>query len=35
MDYQKDLIQDFMADLIDKINDKEYTVDVVKTSFEI
>jgi len=35
MDYQKDLIQDFMADFIDKINDKEYTVDIVKTSFEI
>ena len=35
LDFQKDLLQDFLAELKDKINDDNYDVDEVKNNFEI
>jgi len=35
LDFQKDLIQDFVAELKDKINDEQYDIDNVKNNFEI
>lgn len=35
LDYQTDLLQDFVAELKDKINDEHYDVDEVKQQFEI
>ena len=35
LDYQNDLLQDFVAELKDKISDEHYDVDDVKHHFEI
>lgn len=35
LDFQKDLIQDFVAELKDKINNEQYDVEDVKNNFEI
>lgn len=35
LDYQTDLLQDFVAELKDKINDEHYDVDEIKQQFEI
>ena len=35
LDFQKHLIQDFVAELKDKINDEQYDVEEVKNNFEI
>ncbi len=35
LDFQKDLIQDLVAELKDKINDEQYDVEDVKNNFEI
>ena len=35
LDFQKDLLQDFVAELKDKIANETYDIDVVKNNFEI
>ncbi len=35
LDFQKDLLQDFVAELKDKINDDIYDIDTVKNNFEV
>ncbi|EKD24857.1 MAG: hypothetical protein ACD_80C00146G0012 [uncultured bacterium (gcode 4)] len=35
LDFQKDLLQEFVAELKDKISDEEYDVDTIKNNFEI
>lgn len=36
VDYQKDLIQDFVAEMVEKIGDEEsYDIDVIKSHFEV
>ena len=35
LDFQKDLLQDFVAELKDKINDENYELEDVKNNFEI
>lgn len=35
LDFQKDLLQDFVAELKDKITDENYDIDIVKNNFEI
>lgn len=35
LDFQKDLLQDFVAELKDKISDENYDIDAVKNTFEI
>lgn len=35
LDFQKDLLQDFVAELRDKITDENYDIDIVKNNFEI
>ncbi len=35
LDFQKDLLQDFVAELKDKVTDENYDIDAIKTNFEI
>lgn len=35
LDFQKDLLQDFVAELKDKITEEDYDIDMVKNNFEI
>jgi len=34
LDFQKDLLQDFLAELTDKISDKNYDIEIIKHDFE-